>query len=1335
MNAQNIPSDLSTESRNKQKVTEIESFLAIKNNNKSNHSQKNIKSNLSKIKSDKSILDNILGSHRLNKCNRFMPKGCNIQCSEYDVEAFSSEEEEEMGKGLNKIGKELKQRLFGMEAGIKDNDQCSSKKLRLHSSHNLKKIKLMTKSKKKKKKSKKNKNLKKQSIHKIENELILSPRTSRNNEKYRVLQKIKNIFDSMDEDEIINDLNEGNIIFEIDGNFIFIFDSLILFSSLFSFFYIPISIAKSDCFCMNENYYVQILQILIEILYFLDIIVTFFREYYDSDYKLNKNNMKIAIHYIRSQLKFDLIETLPFSSINSFLCSHYDKFRPDGSYCLYNGIDGKFIVLKLMKCLKILKIAKAMSKRTNIAIYKLSEYMSENSWGEKYFKMSVFLLLCILGLNIFVCFHIFIGKQSYPNWIILVNQEDASFFSLYISSLYFLLETFTTVGYGDIYCSCLTEYLFQILLLSVGIVAYSYLITIIGNYVNNESQAQIKHQQKLTLLEEIRIEYPQMPFKLYRKMQQHLESISHQQKKCDFNILVNSLPYSIKNLVLFKVYDKQIKNFRFFKDCSNTDYISKVFTCFIPVFSKKNAFIIHEDEIVENIVFVKEGSLTLKVAINIHHQEESIRKILYEKFSDIPDIKNACDHRRSIEMCNSPVKNEFQSAVENKSTGSIVSKRVTIIEQEIGKVDMGCDDIEDGRYKFLKILNISKNENYGMIYMFLNKPSPLSLRVRSKRAEIFLLRKQDSFKIAKAYPNIWKKQFKNSFFNMIAIKQLTFKILRSYCSLYSLTINQKQFKETGKIALSRIKEIVQKVQTDNILQEKKEEKKVVIRSKNSSPKNHIKQKKSIKFRTSLYNIKESHKIIRNNLLGKSSGQKLNKYNENEKQIQKNKNKLDIIRPENSPSNKIARTRSFSSDKKQCYYSSYENEASIMKSDAKKEEEIKIEKIEKEYDISNEKTDVEKNKSDEKMNNINNALENFREMFFEEINSEIKNVKTKKLSKKNNKEYYKLLSIKLVESLNKLLEAFNQICKIKMNSINNINNSPIISTFNTYLKFPNSINLEKEISKLSSLITVDNSFSKEKLTISPIASFNYESNYNNLNEISNGDYIFNKSLQDQTQKFVKSFNNNISKINYTENHSSDESNNKARKKSFSVKTIKSDISKNINFDDLKQKGIIKEIPTAKKKLNNVSCFHYNKYIQKNNLNQENKNINEQQPNDNQNIIKVKVDLFDKNSNILIKKENSEIEYEFSNEVIKDHYTKISDILDKNKETKKKKHSGRNNILAELNNLQIKENMRNNDKSIDDMIKKNAEINNSQIKEFGIKRGSNNSSLVGKKCNIY
>ena len=59
----------------------------------------------------------------------------------------------------------------------------------------------------------------------------------------------------------------------------------------------------------------------------------------------------------------------------------------------------------------------------------------------------------------------------------------------------------------------------------------------------------------------------------------------------------------------------------------------------------------------------------------------------------------------------------------------------------------------------------------------MRKPSPLSLKVKSKFVELYLLPKKDVFSIAKNYNNIWNKINKKDFHNMLSIKHKTFNIL------------------------------------------------------------------------------------------------------------------------------------------------------------------------------------------------------------------------------------------------------------------------------------------------------------------------------------------------------------------------------------------------------------------------------------------------------------------------------------------------------------------------------------------------------------------------------
>ena len=65
----------------------------------------------------------------------------------------------------------------------------------------------------------------------------------------------------------------------------------------------------------------------------------------------------------------------------------------------------------------------------------------------------------------------------------------------------------------------------------------------------------------------------------------------------------------------------------------------------------------------------------------------------------------------------------------------------------------------------------------------MRRPSPLSLKVKTKIAELYLLPKKDVFSIAKNYNNIWSKIYKKEFHNMLSIKHKTFNILNKYIEI------------------------------------------------------------------------------------------------------------------------------------------------------------------------------------------------------------------------------------------------------------------------------------------------------------------------------------------------------------------------------------------------------------------------------------------------------------------------------------------------------------------------------------------------------------------------
>ena len=52
--------------------------------------------------------------------------------------------------------------------------------------------------------------------------------------------------------------------------------------------------------------------------------------------------------------------------------------------------------------------------------------------------------------------------------------------------------------------------------------------------------------------------------------------------------------------------------------------------------SKKNEFLVYEGQMLEEMIFIKDGRISFEAAINLYNPPISIKQYFYEKFSELP---------------------------------------------------------------------------------------------------------------------------------------------------------------------------------------------------------------------------------------------------------------------------------------------------------------------------------------------------------------------------------------------------------------------------------------------------------------------------------------------------------------------------------------------------------------------------------------------------------------------------------------------------------------------------------------------------------------------------
>ena len=1058
------------------------------------------------------------------------------------------------------------------------------------------------------------------SLKKSNKNISIDTKKKINEINYRKLIKMKILYDSFEDNE--SEKENENIGFFISPNntFILIFDFLIIVSTLIIAFYNPYYISTMKCFCFSMNSFIKYLYFFIDLLFICDILLGFWRAYYNRKFQLENNISNIIKHYFSTNFLMDFLQSFPLFTLIRFQCQ-----KDENKYCKSYAMNNSQILLILFTVFKQLKFYKMTNKKTNSIILKLYDILNDYSLSEKIIDIPIIFFSVFFGFFTFISIHIFIANQNYPNWITLADLQDRSIFIIYLNSLYFIITTITTVGYGDMLGPSLIETIFRVILLTLGISLYSWIVSIIGNYVNNENRISIKFNKDEATLEEIRISYPNMPYKLYNQILHHLELRKLRQKKLDLNLLINSLPYYLRNIILFSIHQKVIKNFKIFKKCQNSDFINQVLTFFIPLFSKKNAILIYENQLIDNIIFVKDGRLTVEAAIDILTPNKSINEYFNSKFIDIND-KTSESKMDSINRLTSKsvIPNDLDLSPNTNEKNNSYSEMEDSMEKEIGRVEFEGGEFEESNYQFINIVSITKNESYGTVYMFLSKPSPLSLRVKSKKAELFLLRKYDAIAISKRFPNIWKKHYNKSYINMNSIKNKTFKKLTSYCQTYGIIL-EKQDPNLLKKHNYTIKEILEKAKQKDRIINSNLDNSISNIFKNSncrspscfSPKNnlHLNNNRLQVNLPAQVQVKTFVNEEKTGDVGFSSQISLNKNNfmsfaaENSRRSNNSSSKIPTIfsskgiKPEQSK---------FKINSSQQVYSSNEQSSfrNIIRSETLKNEEKNNEIIKNKSSPLYDKNYIKKLKKKIKKLKVS-------KLYYKSLLKKISD-KLKEFKKQNNKNFpteiiTSLVNYKYEKDKNSDIEKDDNDNK----KIDNINNSSSNNNKNNPKVINNVIvqNNNNYICSFSDFISSDTNKSssstdrKTDFLIDKTSEFNFKGEYTNLKQLTKGEIVNNSKFKKKSLEYIQNLYKKI-KNKRNKNRTNNQTINENMNKALTIKAQKELLefykdnigSQSFVFSDNEQEIKEKEI---KKQLND-SLSSKNQFKIKNNKNLLNNN---------------------------------------------------------------------------------------------------------------------------------
>ena len=248
-------------------------------------------------------------------------------------------------------------------------------------------------------------------------------------------------------------------------------DVVVVFLLLHTLIFLPLKVSfQSD----SESFG---LDIAVDILFFIDIVFSFFTAYRIPDGTLIRDFDTIAFKYLRSWFVLDVIATFPFYLLGS------DQGLELTQLVRIPRLLKMFRLLRLMKLLRAYRLKKLFEK---------IEHSPKVHQG--FLRLSKLAMLSLCFAHVTCCLWFFIGvigaEDDTVTWITDPSTkygglQDEDPVTQYVASLYFTISTLASVGLGDIVAHTQAEMGYTIVLILAGATLFSYATAIISSVMTD----------------------------------------------------------------------------------------------------------------------------------------------------------------------------------------------------------------------------------------------------------------------------------------------------------------------------------------------------------------------------------------------------------------------------------------------------------------------------------------------------------------------------------------------------------------------------------------------------------------------------------------------------------------------------------------------------------------------------------------------------------------------------------------------------------------------------------------------------------------------------------
>jgi len=226
----------------------------------------------------------------------------------------------------------------------------------------------------------------------------------------------------------------------------------------------------------------------------------------------------------------------------------------------------------------------------------------------RYLRHRAIILGDYIVLGFFVFWLLLLSHWLACGWIYLRGfTEYNDNVTIYITSLYWVIETLTTVGYGETAPITNAQYIFAMIIMLAGVGTYGF---IIGNVANILSKSNPARTQFFNNIEQLKIfvSYRNIPVKLQKRVSDYFNYIWKKRLGFDESVFLSSLPQGLQNEVSVHLKREILQNIPLFKGVGD-EFLKEVSLHMRPMVCVPDEYVFKENDIGHEMFFIIRGKL------------------------------------------------------------------------------------------------------------------------------------------------------------------------------------------------------------------------------------------------------------------------------------------------------------------------------------------------------------------------------------------------------------------------------------------------------------------------------------------------------------------------------------------------------------------------------------------------------------------------------------------------------------------------------------------------------------------------------------------------------